>query len=834
MTTEKSLIFTNSNCIGCNRCISVCSSNGACMSVEENNIHRIKVDPHRCVGCGACLDVCEHHAREYRDDTSRFFRDLAAGKSISVLIAPAFKANYPERYEKLLGYIKKCGAKHFINVSFGADITTWGYLNYIQKTNVKGGISQPCPAVVGYIERHLPELIGNIIPVQSPLMCAAIYARKHMGITDSLAFISPCIAKKMEISDPVNKNLVSYNVTFKHLIEYIDKHPLEAEPCRDELESGLGSAYPMPGGLKENIRWFLGESAFIRQMDGEKRMYRYLEQNRDIFTKGLAPFILVDALNCSNGCIYGTGCESSKSENDFVLFNEMEIKESSKTVETADAWSSALSPAERLELLNKQFENLDLNDFIRTYTDLSASCNYHIPSEEERDEIFKSMRKFTDKERKINCSCCGYDSCTQMVDAIYNGFNCRENCVNYLRYEVIEKATQAAAVEAVSEAKSVFLANISHEIRTPLNGVLGMNSIILNESKEASTLQYAQDIDKAGHSLLSIINDILDLSKIEAGKIEICTSKYSYLSLIKDCYVINSHIASEKGLKFNVVFEKPIPCNLYGDETRVRQILMNLISNAIKYTEKGSITLTLSWEQRTGNNILVKMVVADTGQGVRPEDLPDLFESFKRVNIKKNRSIQGTGLGLPISKQLAQMMGGDITVTSKYGHGSAFTVEIIQQMKDNATAADLNDNVNDYVRKKSGSFMAPNARLLVVDDTTVNLQVIKGLLRNTQMQIDLADSGRKALEFTAANKYDLILMDHMMPEMDGIETLNALKNQKDGQNLDTPVIVQTANAMRGASDEYLSLGFNDYLSKPIIPAMLTEKIQKYIKCQYKD
>ena len=826
MNSSKSLVFTNNNCIGCNRCISVCSSNGACMSVEENGIHRIKVDPDRCVVCGACLDVCEHHAREYRDDTEAFFADLAAGKAISVLVAPAFKANYPDKYEKILGYIKKCGARRFVNVAFGADITTWGYLNYIKKYDFKGGISQPCPAVVGYIERHIPELIGNLIPVQSPLMCSAIYARKNMGITDSLAFISPCIAKKMEISNPVNKNLVSYNVTFKHLIEYIDKHPMEAKPCTYELESGLGSAYPMPGGLKENIRWFLGESAFVRQMDGEKRMYRYLEQNREIFTKGLAPFVLVDALNCSNGCIYGTGCESAKSENDTVLFNEMDIKESSKTDKNG-VWSAALSPDERLKLLNKQFENLDLNDYLRTYTDLSASCNYNEPSDEERDEIFKSMGKFTDTDRKINCSCCGYDSCTQMVDAIHNGFNCRENCVNYLRYEVIERARQAAAIEAVSEAKSVFLANVSHEIRTPLNGVLGMNSIILNESHEYSTIKCARDIEKAGRSLLAIINDILDLSKIEAGKLEVNTAQYSFIALIRDCYTINSHIASEKGLQFNVVFEKPLPCKLFGDETRVRQILMNLLSNAIKYTEKGTVSLDITWEKRDGDDVSIKMAVSDTGQGIRPENLADLFESFKRIDVKKNRSIQGTGLGLPIAKQLAHMMGGDITVSSEFGRGSTFTVEVIQQMRDTATATGMDDDGAELENMKSTAFVAPDARVLVVDDTPINLQVIKGLLSSTQMQLDLAESGKKALELANRNKYDLILMDHMMPEMDGVETLKAIRENKDGLNASTPAIVQTANAMRGASDEYLALGFNDYVSKPIMAPLLIEKIKKW-------
>ncbi|MBQ9136200.1 MAG: 4Fe-4S binding protein, partial [Lachnospiraceae bacterium] len=218
---NQSLVFTNEKCIGCNKCISVCSCTGACVSHEVNGTNRIDVDGDRCVACGACFDVCEHGAREYRDDTERFFADLKRGERISILLAPAFKANYPSEYESVLGGLKAMGVNRIISVSFGADITTWAYLNYVQQNNFLGGISQPCPAVVGYIERNIPELLPKLFPVQSPMMCTAIYAKKEMGITDKLAFISPCIAKKMEIDDPVNKGYISYNVTFDHLMKYI-------------------------------------------------------------------------------------------------------------------------------------------------------------------------------------------------------------------------------------------------------------------------------------------------------------------------------------------------------------------------------------------------------------------------------------------------------------------------------------------------------------------------------------------------------------------------------------------------------------------------------------
>ena len=437
---KSGLVFTNDNCVGCNKCISVCSAMGACVSSEPDGSgqSRIDVDGDRCIACGACFDACEHKARFFMDDTERFFEDLKKGEKISVLIAPAFKANYPREYEKILGGLKKLGVRRFISVSFGADITTWGYINYIKKHNFLGGISQPCPAVVGYIERYLPELLPKLFPVQSPMMCSAIYARKELKITDRLAFISPCIAKKMEIDDPNNKGYVNYNVTFDHLMKYAKEHKVEGPAVSDEIEYGLGSIYPMPGGLKENVFWLLGSDVFIRQMEGEKRMYKFLRQNKDRIRNGRTPFLFIDALNCENGCICGTGTDEKLSETDDALYSLLEIQESVKKNTKKSAWSRPLTPEKRLAALNKQFANLKLEDYLRKYTDRSAQCPIRIPSEAELDRIFTEMDKNTAEERKINCSCCGYDTCRDMATAIYNGFNHRDNCVHYLK-DLVEK-----------------------------------------------------------------------------------------------------------------------------------------------------------------------------------------------------------------------------------------------------------------------------------------------------------------------------------------------------------------------------------------------------------
>ncbi len=457
MANDKlSLVFTNEKCIGCNKCISVCSCVGACVSHTVDGKNRIDVEPSRCVACGACFDVCEHGAREYRDDTEQFFADLEKGQKISVLLAPAFKANYPKEYAAVLGGLKKLGVNRIISVSFGADITTWAYLNYVQENNFMGGISQPCPAVVGYIERNIPELLPKLFPVQSPMMCTAIYAKKELGITDKLAFISPCIAKKMEIEDPVNKGYISYNVTFDHLMKYVREHKIEGTFQTDEIEYGLGSAYPMPGGLKENVYWFLGESVFIRQVEGEKHMYHYLEENKERIANNKTPYLFIDALNCSSGCLYGTACEQGKAHDETVLETLLKIKEESKKNGRSTAWGKKLTPAQRLKKLNKQFKALDLEDYLRTYTDRSAECTYHEPTDAERDEIFNSMLKFTAEERAINCSCCGYDSCKQMSSAIYNGFNSKNNCIYYIKKEVeMQKETAEEMAEQLEVDKTI-------------------------------------------------------------------------------------------------------------------------------------------------------------------------------------------------------------------------------------------------------------------------------------------------------------------------------------------------------------------------------------------
>lgn len=830
---EKSIVYTNDRCIGCNKCIKVCSVIGACISKEENGKARIEVDGKRCVACGSCLDVCVHGAREYEDDTESFFNDLERGEPISLLVAPAFKANYPEEYEQALGGLKELGVRQIINVSFGADICTWGYLNYIEKYDFTGGISEPCPAVVSYIERYLPELIPKLFPVQSPLMCAAIYARKVMGITDRFAFISPCIAKKMEIEDPHNEGLVQYNVTFSHLMHYVREHGISGSPVHSEIGYGLGSFYPTPGGLAENVRWFLGENILIRQIEGERRLYEWMHQNAKRIRDGETSFFFIDALNCERGCICGTAAEPEKSCTDEAYCNLFQIKEHAKRKKSGDAWSASDTPKERLKQFNLQFRGLKLNDFLRGYTDRSLECRSLVPKEDELEAVFVSMNKFTKESREIDCTCCGYESCTHMAEAIYNGFNHKENCIYYEKTKVDALELEKTVAEEATKAKSAFLANMSHEIRTPINAVLGMNEMILRESAEPEILEYSENIRSAGNTLLGLVNNILDFSKIEAGKLEIEPVDYDLSTVLASLVNMIQIKADDKGLELLTKFDKGIPKYLHGDEVRIKQVITNLLTNAVKYTEKGSVTFRVWHEELSEepNSVLICVKVEDTGIGIKPEDMKKLFSEFERIEEKRNRNIEGTGLGMNITKRLLEQMGSSLHVESVYGQGSRFGFSLKQRVVKQGELGDYQRAYHKSVMEQEGmreQFAAPDADILVVDDNEMNLMVFKNLLARTKIRIDLANDGAEALEMAQEKKYDMIFLDHMMPGLDGIETLHELRRRTGAPNEKTPAVCLTANAVSGAREKYLAEGFHDYLTKPIISSMLEELLMEHL------
>ena len=376
--------------------------------------------------------------------------------------------------------------------------------------------------------------------------------------------------------------------------------------------------------------------------------------------------------------------------------------------------------------------------------------------------------------------------------------------------------------DEANEAKSRFLANMSHEIRTPLNSILGMNELILRNTNDRDLQEYAENIEVSGDRLLSLINDILDFSKIEAKKMDIIEAEYNPHQLLRDCYQYFEQSTVEKDLYFRISCESTMPSRLYGDEQHIRQILSNIVSNAIKYTREGGVTVVFASEDIAIDRCNLIMNVFDTGIGISKENAEYLFDPFRRVDEKKNATIQGTGLGLSITKELVSLMNGTITLQSELEKGSRFRIVLPQKIVDPSPIGTFTLH-KEKTKKKAyqESFRAPRAEILVVDDVTVNLKVIKGLLKETKIRIDTATSGDMAIEMCLKKTYDVILLDHRMPEKDGIETFREISAH--GLNMETPVVMLTANALSGADEEYRRLGFASYLSKPVSPDAL-EKV----------
>ena len=374
------------------------------------------------------------------------------------------------------------------------------------------------------------------------------------------------------------------------------------------------------------------------------------------------------------------------------------------------------------------------------------------------------------------------------------------------------------AVEKAENARDIFLANMSHELRTPINTILGLNELILRESQEEAVKEYARDIRQAGNILLALVSDILDFSKLEADKMELTEGIYDVSSLLND--LINSISVQQRRKKLDLVLEiaQDVPYKLFGDEIHIRQIIGNLLSNAVRYTEKGKITLHLSWKEVTKDSIEIYVIVKDTGIGIKDEDIPKLFKAFQRMDSTIRSKDDRTGLGLAITQRLIEMMGGKLEVQSVYGKGSAFSFKIIQKVVDREPLGDFEKQYRESLRSIEDyheKFIAPMGRILIVDDNAMNLAVAQGLLKGTRLQIDVAASGEECLELIKRKTYHLICMDHMMPVMDGVQTLHAIRALEGNPSRDIPVIALTANAVAGARELYLKEGFQDYLTKPI-------------------
>ena len=419
---------------------------------------------------------------------------------------------------------------------------------------------------------------------------------------------------------------------------------------------------------------------------------------------------------------------------------------------------------------------------------------------------------------------------TIMITSCFVGIMNRLQTLTYDR-EKRRAEKQKEELEQMARSKDNFFANMSHEIRTPINTIIGLNEMTLREDISEEIAENAINIQNASKMLLTTINDILDLSKLESGKMEIVPTQYEISGMFSDLVNLIWIRAHQKELEFKVDIDPNIPSMLYGDEVRIKQVITNMLTNAVKYTDAGSITLSAQAERLSPVTILLRISVKDTGKGIRKDSLDDLFRSFKRVDETVNRNIEGTGLGLSISKQLLEMMGGRIYVDSVYHKGSTFTVELQQDIVNSRPIGVIDFAAQKQISNRAAyrqKFMAPDARVLVVDDNDMNRMVAVKLLRATKVRVDTVGSGRECLNKTASEGYHVILMDHMMPEMDGEETLHAIRAQTKGYCQKTPVIALTANVMANADQIYREMGFDGYLAKPINTALLEAALMKYL------
>ncbi|MCR5303290.1 MAG: response regulator [Lachnospiraceae bacterium] len=430
----------------------------------------------------------------------------------------------------------------------------------------------------------------------------------------------------------------------------------------------------------------------------------------------------------------------------------------------------------------------------------------------------------------------------EVVALYYTSFNMFSGSVVYgllvvmimaILNTCIELSTARAEVTAATRASEEgrrFLSGMSHEIRTPVNTILGMNEMIRRETANDLVLEYSMDLSNAGNTLVALIDDIIDFTRMENGRIEMNENPYQTASLFNDVCVLMERSAADKKLDFNLNISSDIPAGLCGDVSRIRQIMLNILTNAVKYTEKGSVTMEARGDYRD-ERFIFSFSVTDTGMGIKKEEMQYIFDAYSRADEGRNNSIEGTGLGLAITKRLVETMNGEILAESVYGEGSTFTVRIPQKVSDPRPMGEFVRTSMSRVRDRDAlaAFRAQGKRILAVDDNMTNLVVFRGLLKHSRMRIDIATSGRDALKMLAENDYDLVFMDHMMPGLDGVETLRLLRAEENNRNSETPVVVLTANVISGAEQMYLGEGFAAYLAKPIAHAKLTAVLQNYLR-----
>jgi len=885
---------------------------------DGNGNIKVKVDTAKCIACGRCISACKHNARFYYDDTELFFIDLSSGIPISLIAAPSIRTNIPE-YKRLFAYLKQRGVRNIYDVSLGADICIWAHVKYIKQTGIASLITQPCPAIVTYCEIYRHNLLESLSPIQSPMACTSIYMREYRGINDRIAALSPCIAKANEFE---NTALAHYNITFAKLLDYLDKNNVELpkeETGFDHIECALGSLFPMPGGLKENIEFFMGKKLYILKAEGENV---YEKLNAYAKTPAELQPEIFDVLNCSEGCNIGSACHPDKS-----------VFEIGKTMNNITKALMDDQKKQNFESLYESYDKaLDISHFLRKYR--SNHKPFPQITEEDIQAAFKLLDKKSDAEQNIDCGACGSDTCRNMARKIALNVNIPINCIvrardiakkehainlnaleqfktiwknveggiviidaetreildinpsavhmygdsrknivgkrcqeifcpvqqcpildqnytvdrselefkrsdgtiisilksvakihykgcpalleNFNDISYIKKAEEQKRMLEVAEqankAKSFFLANMSHEIRTPMNAIIGMTSIGMS-ADDTERKDYCFDkIAGASKHLLGVINDILDMSKIEAGKFELFAAEFSFEKMLQQVVGVNKFRIDEKRLKFTVHIESDIPEVLIGDEQRLAQIITNLLGNAVKFTpEEGSISIRAQFLGEENGLCTIKCSITDSGIGISPEQQSRLFQSFQQAESSTSRKYGGTGLGLSISRNIVEMMGGKIWVESELGKGAtfSFTIQVKRGEEKHHTFTDWN-----------------NLRILVIDNDDTASDYLQKIVKGFGAFCDIAKDRQETLSLIERKGvYDIYFVDWNILDTEGAAFIEILKTGK-AASRKVFVVMMSSLESNAVEENAKKAGVNKFLAKPLFPSAVVDIVNK--------
>jgi len=790
--------------------------------LDESNSIKVKVDYTQCVVCGICVYACKHNARYFADDTKRFFDDLKAGLPISLIAAPSVQINISE-YKRLFTYLKKIGVRKIYDVSFGADICIWATIKYIQQPDSVKIINQSCPAIVSYCEMFRHDLLKHLSPVHSPIVCTAIYLKDYQNVSDRIAVLSPCVAKADEYAAV---GIPHYNITFQKLLEHLKENKIELpeEETDFDRSGALGSLFPVPGGLKENIELIAGKHISVYKAEGPS-VYKKL----DTYAVTPEEFLpdMYDLLNCTDGCNVGTGC--SHKQNVLEIETAMNKRRRSLTQKYDDDFYKALY---------KEYDDtLTFSHFIRKYRPIDTKLTKI--TEEDIQAAFTLLNKDTHEKQNMDCGACGSDSCLGMARRLAFKVNIPMSCIirdmEAMReaeelsmkehIKLLEEMRKSEIAVEANKAKSDFLANMSHEIRTPMNSIIGFSELALDENLPDKTKGYLDNILENSRWLLHIINNILDISKIESGKLQFENIPFNMHELFIACRSVIAADAEEKGLALHFYAEPSLNRRPLGDPVRLRQVLTNLLSNAVKFTASGIIKLHAAIKETTEDTITMSFEVRDSGIGMTDEQIERIFDPFTQAESGTTRKYGGTGLGLAITNYLIKGMGGEIVVASTPGVGSKFSFELTFDTIDACESEPIENRiVLDEFKKPTFE-----GEILLCEDNTFNQQLICEHLSKVGLTTVVAENGKIGVDLVeerlknGEKQFDLIFMDMHMPIMDGLEAAEKIIELNAG----IPIVALTANIMSHDRELYKKTGMVDYVGKPFTTQELWHCLMKF-------